>query len=149
MLHHVRPETFFFYLLKGPAADTEAYCATLWWRWLVSSVFPRNGAPVEWNSQGKTEVFGEKPVPVPCCPPQIPHGPTLSGERPVTKRLSHGTALLKRLVIEIHVTVKWGNILPSSVYVTKIQRDVTCTQDSGRTSLICFNNHAMQLIYDI
>jgi hypothetical protein len=23
---------------------------------------------------GKTEVLGEKPVPVPLCPPQIPHG---------------------------------------------------------------------------
>ena len=24
---------------------------------------------------GETEVLGEKPVPVPLCPPQIPHGP--------------------------------------------------------------------------
>jgi hypothetical protein len=28
---------------------------------------------VEWNWQGKTEVLREKPVPVPLCPPQIPH----------------------------------------------------------------------------
>jgi hypothetical protein len=35
-----------------------------------------NGTPVEWNWQGKTEVLGEKPVPVPLCPPQIPHGLT-------------------------------------------------------------------------
>jgi hypothetical protein len=35
--------------------------------------FPSNGAPVEWNWQGKTEELGEKPVPVPLCPPQIPH----------------------------------------------------------------------------
>jgi hypothetical protein len=48
--------------MKGPAADaTDApqpwgsYCSTLWWRWLV---FPCNGAPVEWNWQGKTEVLG-------------------------------------------------------------------------------------------
>jgi hypothetical protein len=53
----------------------EAYCATLWWRWLVLFfVSPCNGAPVEWNWQGKTEVLGENPVPVPLCPPQIPHG---------------------------------------------------------------------------
>jgi hypothetical protein len=26
------------------------------------------------NSEGKTEEFGEKPVPVPLRPPQIPHG---------------------------------------------------------------------------
>jgi hypothetical protein len=39
-------------------------------------VFPCNGAPVEWNWHGKTEVLGEKPVPVPLCPPQIPPGLT-------------------------------------------------------------------------
>jgi hypothetical protein len=39
---------------------------------------------------------GEKPVPVPLCPPQIPQGltpgskPGLRGERPATNRLSHG-----------------------------------------------------------
>jgi hypothetical protein len=38
--------------------------------------FHFNGAPVELNWQGKTEVLGEKPVPVPLRPPQIPHGPT-------------------------------------------------------------------------
>jgi hypothetical protein len=47
----------------------EVYCATLWWRWIVF----RNGAPVEWNLQGKAEVLGEKPVPVPLCLPQSPH----------------------------------------------------------------------------
>ena len=31
-------------------------------------LFHFNGAPVEWNWQGKTEVLGEKPVPVPLCP---------------------------------------------------------------------------------
>jgi hypothetical protein len=60
--------------------------------------FPGNGAPVELNWQGKTEVLGEKPVPVPLCPPQIPHGltpgsnPGLRGGRPAANRLSHGTA---------------------------------------------------------
>jgi hypothetical protein len=34
---------------------------------------------VEWKWQGKTEVLGEKHVPVPFCPPQIPHG--LNGDR--------------------------------------------------------------------
>jgi hypothetical protein len=38
--------------------------------------FPSNEAPVERNWQGKTEILGEKPVPVPFCPPQIPHGLT-------------------------------------------------------------------------
>jgi hypothetical protein len=35
----------------------------------------------------------EKPVPVTLYPSQIPH-PVLRGERPVTNRLSHGTAIL-------------------------------------------------------
>jgi hypothetical protein len=54
----------------------KAYCVTLWWRWSVFFffVFLSNGAPVEWNWLGKTEVLGEKPVPVPLCPPQIPGG---------------------------------------------------------------------------
>jgi hypothetical protein len=43
---------------------------------IIFCPFPSNGAPVEWNWQGKTEVLGEKPVPVPLCPPQIPHGLT-------------------------------------------------------------------------
>jgi hypothetical protein len=52
---------------------------------------------------GETEVLGEKPVPVPLGPPQIPHGLTpgsnlgLRGERPVTNRLSHGTAAVVQL----------------------------------------------------
>jgi hypothetical protein len=58
----------------------EAYCATLWrrWRewWSVFFIFPSNLAPVEWNWQGKTEILGEKPLPVPLCRPQIPHGLT-------------------------------------------------------------------------
>jgi hypothetical protein len=33
-------------------------------------------ATVEWYWQGKTEQLGENPVPVPLCPPQIPHGLT-------------------------------------------------------------------------
>jgi hypothetical protein len=35
------------------------------WVWRVT---------VEWYWQGKTEELGEKPVPVPLCPPQIQHG---------------------------------------------------------------------------
>jgi hypothetical protein len=36
---------------------------------------------VEWYWQGKTEELGEKPVPVPLCPPQIPHGYTRARTR--------------------------------------------------------------------
>jgi hypothetical protein len=47
---------------------------------------------------GENRQLGEKPVPVPLCPPQISHGldlgsnPGLRGERPTTNRLSYGTA---------------------------------------------------------
>jgi hypothetical protein len=52
-----------------------------------------DGGMIYW--QGKTEELGEKPVPVPLSPPQIPHGLTRArtrGERPATNDLSHGTA---------------------------------------------------------
>jgi hypothetical protein len=38
-------------------------------------------ATVEWYWQGKTEELREKPVPVPLCPPQIPHGLTRARTR--------------------------------------------------------------------
>jgi hypothetical protein len=36
-----------------------------------------------WNEidRGKPKYLGEKPVPVPLCPPQIPHGLTRDGTR--------------------------------------------------------------------
>jgi hypothetical protein len=55
-------------------------------------LFHFNGAPVEWNWQGKTEVLGEKPVPVPLCPPQIPHGLTLDRNRASSVRVRRLTA---------------------------------------------------------
>jgi hypothetical protein len=60
----------------------KGYCASLWWRWLLLFCsFSSNGAPVEWNWQGKTEVLWEKPVPVPLYPPQISHGLTRDRNR--------------------------------------------------------------------
>jgi hypothetical protein len=46
-------------------------------------------ATVEWYWQGNTEELGEKPVPVPFCPPQTPHGltwrePAVRGRRLTT-----------------------------------------------------------------
>jgi hypothetical protein len=43
-------------------------------------------AMVEWYWQGKREELGEKPVPVPLCPPQIPHGLTQSQTRAFVMR---------------------------------------------------------------
>jgi hypothetical protein len=81
----------------------EAYCATLWWRWLAFSIFPCNGASVEWQWQGKTEILWEKPILVPLCPPQIPHGLTRDWTRvgrPATNRRSHGTVLVCQFRIQ-------------------------------------------------
>jgi hypothetical protein len=69
-------------MVKGPAADaTDAPqpWGLLWnpvmkiTMMIIFCPFPSNGAPVEWNWQGKTEELGEKPVLLPLCPPQIPH----------------------------------------------------------------------------
>jgi hypothetical protein len=63
MIHKIITTTF-FYLLKGPTAD--ATDAPQPWRLIVQSYekddevflfFHFNGAPVEWNWQGKTEVL--------------------------------------------------------------------------------------------
>jgi hypothetical protein len=49
-------------------------------------IFPCNGAPMEWNWQGKNEVLGEKPVPLLLCSPQIPHGLTQDRTRACAMR---------------------------------------------------------------
>jgi hypothetical protein len=68
---------FSFFKLKNPAADTIDAPQT--WRLIVQPYeedYEVFSASVEWNWPGKTEVLGENPVPMPLCPPQIPHGPT-------------------------------------------------------------------------
>jgi hypothetical protein len=81
-------KAYFFLVVKGPAADaTDApqpwgcLCNHMMKMMMMMMIiifypFPSNGKLVEWNWQGKTEVLGEKPVPVPLCPPQIPKGRT-------------------------------------------------------------------------
>jgi hypothetical protein len=85
-----------FSVVKGPAADaTDApqpgglLCNPMRKRKMIiiCCPFPSNGAPVEWNWQGKTEVLGEKPV---WTDPRS--NPGLRGGRPAANRLSHGTA---------------------------------------------------------
>jgi hypothetical protein len=68
----------------------KASCATLWWRWkndLFFFIFPCNGAPVEWNWQGKTEVSTTNPTWT-----DPGSNPSLRDGRPATYRLSHCTA---------------------------------------------------------
>jgi hypothetical protein len=72
----------FFFWWRAPQKmlrthrSLEAYCANLWWRWLVFSFF--RVMEHRWNEidRGKPKYSGKKPVTVPLCPPQIPHGLT-------------------------------------------------------------------------
>jgi hypothetical protein len=81
--------------------------------------------------RGKTEELGEKPVPVPLCPPQIPHGLTRDRTRAsAADRLSHGTASLQYLQPE-EVIFRNGSHNPEmlvvpvvSVYAHGISRAV-------------------------
>jgi hypothetical protein len=76
-----------------------------------------------WNEtdRGKPKYSGDKPIPVPLCPPQIPHGlipgsnPGLRGEKPATNRLSHGTALLGLLKYCLDCFGKGGSF-PGSLH---------------------------------
>jgi hypothetical protein len=104
---------FFFFLVRGPrswcygrTAALRLIVQPLWWIWRWAVFLPSftsNGAPVEWNWQGKTD-SSEKNLSQCLCPSQISHGldlgsnPGLRGERPATNRLSHGTACTHMLV---------------------------------------------------
>jgi hypothetical protein len=72
-----------FFLVKGPAADVtdapqpwDLLCNPMRKMISIFFVFSCNGATVEWQWQEKTETLWEKPLPVPLCQPQIPHGLT-------------------------------------------------------------------------
>jgi hypothetical protein len=57
---------------------------------------------------GETKELGEKPVVVPPCPPQIPHGLTpLRGDRVATKFLSHDTAKLWSYISHYCLLFAW------------------------------------------
>jgi hypothetical protein len=52
-------------------------------------------ARVDWYWQGKTEVLGEKPVPVPFCPPSTKPVTPRRDAGDWAKRLSHESALIR------------------------------------------------------
>ena len=57
----------------------KAAYATLWWRWkMISFTSLLQAIEHQWNEieRGKPKYSGEKPVPAPLCPLQIPHGLT-------------------------------------------------------------------------
>jgi hypothetical protein len=61
-----------------------------------------------WNEtdRGKTEVLGEKPVPVPLCPPQIPHG--LTRDRTRASAVGYLAIYLGLLLIQNKYQSKFG-----------------------------------------
>jgi hypothetical protein len=84
----------FFFVEKGPRS-LKASCATLWWRWEKDDrffIFPSNGAPVEWNWQGKTCPSATLSTTNPTWT-ESGSNPGFRGGRPATNRLSHGTAI--------------------------------------------------------
>jgi hypothetical protein len=92
---------FFFCWMKGPRTTALRLFVQpqWWWRWAVYLlIFTINGAPVEWNRQGKTDnseknlsqchfVYHKSHIDL-----TWDRTPGLRGERPATNRLSHGTA---------------------------------------------------------
>jgi hypothetical protein len=74
--------------------------------------FPSSGAPVEWNWLGKTEALREKPVPVPLCPPQIPHGLALDRTRSsaVGGRRLTAWAMARPIGVVSNLTMKFPSV---------------------------------------
>jgi hypothetical protein len=97
----VKVRIFFFFLWRAPQ---QAYCEPCddddFFFFLC------NGAPVEWNWQGETEVLGEKTVLVPLCPPQIPHGLTRDWTRSSAVRCRLLTWAMARPVKIFDVNLK-------------------------------------------
>jgi hypothetical protein len=98
--------SFLFFSGEGPRSRRYGRTAAMrlivqpydgrWWLFFVLFLVMEH----RWNEidRGKPKNSGKKPVPVPFCPRQIPHGltpgsnPGLRGGRPAANRLSHGTA---------------------------------------------------------
>jgi hypothetical protein len=66
-------EIFFPWRWGGGGSSTQAWMRTYVSILRIPQMIWVWRATVEWYWQGKTEELGDKPVPVPLCPPQIPH----------------------------------------------------------------------------
>jgi hypothetical protein len=147
----------FFFVVKGPAADaTDApqpwglLCNPVMKMILFFFVFPCNGAPVEWNWQGKTEVLGVKPVPVPLCPPQIRRGlardrtraSAVKDRRQTAWAMARPTLDYTLLLLTPCRIVNWHQLsLPNHVFayldiIATLKMEVAC---SSETSLLTYD----------
>jgi hypothetical protein len=71
---------------------------------------------VEWYWQGKTEGLWEKPVPVPLCPPQIPHGLTWAWTWTFTVRDQQLT--MWTIAQLLPILVVWETLCPCFIHGT-------------------------------
>jgi hypothetical protein len=137
-----------FFLWRAPQQmlqthrSLKAYCATLWWRWLVFFFRFFLVMGHRWNEidMRKLKYSGLKPCPNATLPTTNPtwnyqgSNPGHCGDRPATNRLSHGTAtwwfcfgLLRRVVIKCFDTL--GESTASFFKVTElVQLDKTVVQ---------------------
>jgi hypothetical protein len=79
-IHRGHHFNFYFSWIRG-GSSTQAWMPTYVSILRVPQMIWVWRATVEWYWQGKTEEPGEKPVPVPLCPPQMPHGLTQARTR--------------------------------------------------------------------
>jgi hypothetical protein len=113
-------------VVKGPAADATdtpqpwgLLCNTVMKMLISFFVSPRNGAPVEWNWQGKTKVLGGRGT-CPCATSSTTNltwtdpgsNSDFLDERPATNRLSLGTAyqfllLYSTIIVNILIPTVW------------------------------------------
>jgi hypothetical protein len=106
-------------------------------------------ATMEWYWQGKTEELGEKPVPVPLCPPQIPHGLTQARTRASAVRCQRLTTWAMALLLKVkskvlcHLTGliqcmrrnTWGQVSLADFWMQ-------LRESSATASIICHCNYS-------
>jgi hypothetical protein len=102
-------------------------------------------ATVEWYWQGKTEKVGEKPVPVPLCPPQTPHGLTrgrtrasaLRGRRLTTWAMARPVICVSRIFLTGAWFFKQGYVAIETVSVLYIRTEnITIGKHSNLTASV-------------
>jgi hypothetical protein len=90
----------------------------------VSLLFHFNGAPVELNWHGKTQVLAEKPVPVPLRPPQIQHG--LTRDRTRTSAVGGRRLTAWAITRPLHPT--WTKIVVGeNFHIPQVKNGFHCT----------------------
>jgi hypothetical protein len=123
----------FFCVVKGPEVDA-LNAQQLWgllcnpvMKIIIFFIFASNGASVEWNSQGETEVLGgEKPVPVLHRQPQIPNGLTRDRTRASVVRARRLTA--------------WAMARPKN-YVTNVKNNFFLTPSCFLFHVLPYNEN--------